>query len=180
MLAKNHNFIRQYVAGPSRPIAPGFNAVNVVNAPDVSRRGANVVNAICNTNGLLQTTRSKTAKSANSLVLIIQLCLLHLLLDPSICVARAPTFNESQMQVYKCYREAPIYRGKDKSEINLSWLLHVANFFKLHFKQDNEGQLAHVYKSLDESERPRPWSGKLKSGTQELGKHWKGTFGKSV
>lgn len=154
----NHAFIRRILTGPCLKI--------------------NLVNAIGNTGQLFQSEKETSSKSSRSLVLIVQLCLLHLSLDPAISKTRAPRISESQQQVYKCFKEEPIFKGKNGGEINLPWLLHVTNFFKFHFKQhDGEGMLAHMYDALDKSELPRAWCGKLQSGTQELGKRWKGTFG---
>lgn len=165
VIGRNQEFIRQFVAGPKTRRARS--------------RGTNLIDAICKTDALFQTNAHKSSRSPSSLVLIIQLCLLHLSLDPTICAARPPRFPESQEQVYKCYSEEPIFKGKNKSELNLPWLLHVANFFKFHLKQQGgEGLLSHMYSCLDESELPRQWQGKLKTGTQELGKRWKGAFSK--
>lgn len=142
-------------------------------------RGTNLIDAICNTEALFPSNKHKSSRFVSSLVLIVQLCLLHLSLDPFICNARPPQFPESQTQVYKCYSEEPIFKGKNKSELNLPWLLHVANFFKFHLKQPGgEGMLSHMYSRLNESELPRQWRGKLRPETQELGKRWKGAFGK--
>jgi len=140
--------------------------------------GTNIVDAICKTDALFNSNRQKLSRFSSSLVLIIQLCLLQFSLDPYTCCVRAPRFYDSQQRVYKCYSQEPIFKGKNNEDINLSWLLHVANFFKFHFKQPGgEGMLSHIYGGLDQSERPKQWCGRLKVGTQELGKRWKGAFG---
>ena len=109
--------------------------------------------------------------------MVIKLCFVHLLLHPDICNAKTSIFLASQEEVYKCFTETPLFGGKNKYEINLPWLLHAANFFKFHFKTpDGEGILAHMYQQLEKSELPMAWTGKLKSGTQKLGPHWKGAF----
>jgi hypothetical protein len=157
----NHEFLRNYLVNDS-----GEN------------RGTNLVAAICNTNRLFQSAKSRSSASRSSLPLIIQLCLLHLMFDKERHNARPQRFHESQTQVYKCGQLEPIFKGKNKQEINLTWLLHVAHFFKFHFKTPDEGIYHPQYSCLGNDELPRPWPGKLKRGTQPLGRHWKGAFSK--
>ncbi|KFZ08049.1 hypothetical protein V502_09571 [Pseudogymnoascus sp. VKM F-4520 (FW-2644)] len=121
--------------------------------------------------------KKKRPPGQKSLTMVIKLCFVHLVLHPDICNTKTSIFLASQEQVYKCFTETPLFRGKNKYEINLPWLLHAANFFKFHFKTpDGEGILAHMYQQLEKGELPMAWTGKLKSGTQKLGPHWKGAF----
>lgn len=164
VIGLNHEFIRKWVVAADA-IRPTY--------------GNNIVNTICNTAALFPFLKSRSIRNPNALVLVVQLCLLHLSLDPTICKSRAHCFNDSQQQVYKCYEDEPIFRGKNGDEINFPWLLHVANFFKFHLKQpDGEGVLAHVYGQLEKCERPRAWPGKVNGGTLELARSWKGAFSK--
>lgn len=148
--------------------------------------GSNILDVICShdffTRFLQLGPQGRiTSRSTGALVILIQLSLLHLVLDPNICNTKARQIISSQQQVYQTRTKQPIFSGRNKDEINVTWLLHVANFFKFHLKQDNgEGVLAHSYEALGENERPRAWIGKLDSDckTRELGKRWKGCFSK--
>ena len=162
---RNHEFVRRLIGGATawKPTGP---------------QGTNIVDSICKTDALFPSYRHRSSRFPSSLVLIIQLCLLHFSLDPYTSCVRAPRFYDSQQHAYKCYSQEPIFKGKKNEDINLPWLLHVANFFKFHFKQPGgEGMLSHMYRDLGECERPRQWRGRLKAGTQELGKRWKGAYG---
>jgi hypothetical protein len=164
IFGRNYEFIHQLIDGAA--------------AYKAGPQGTNIVDSICKTDALFPSYRHKSSRFPSSLVLIIQLCLLHFSLDPFTCHVRAPRFYDSQQHVYKCYSKEPIFMGKNNGDINLPWLLHVANFFKFHLKQPGgEGMLSHMYRDLGECERPRQWRGRLKAGTQELGKRWKGAYG---
>ncbi|OBT79980.1 hypothetical protein VF21_01140 [Pseudogymnoascus sp. 05NY08] len=122
-------------------------------------------------------TPKKRPSRQESLTKVVKLLFTHLLLHPHSCNIKTDVFLASQEFVYKCFKEAPLFLGRNKNEINIMWLLHAANFFKFHFKMpDGEGILAHMYQQLEKGEWPMPWAGKLKSGTQKLGPYWKGAF----
>lgn len=125
-------------------------------------------------------TICSVSNSSNTLVLLIQLCLTWLSLDPRYCKTTISHFDSSQLEVYAPPNRQPIFLGPWKNDLNVRWCLHAANFFKFHLKAEKgEGLLAHAYADLHPSQLPQPWLGKLKSGTQKLGSHWRGAYCKS-
>ncbi|TAQ86739.1 hypothetical protein B7494_g4941 [Chlorociboria aeruginascens] len=136
-----------------------------------------ILEAVLNTENNWNMESLVTARSEGSLVLIIQLCLTSLSLDPQSCNTKVSHFDLSQAEVYTCPNDQPIFMGAGKQDLNVRWLLHVVNFFKFHFKAaKGEGILSHAYRDLAPEEVPQPWIGKLKEGTQQLGSHWKGAY----
>lgn len=156
----NHNFFFQY-----------FQQISVQG----TIRGTDLLDNI-NGAGTTSSPKKKVLHS-QALGLTVKLCFIHLILHPEICNLKSSIFHTSQEQAYKCFRDAPLFFGRNRYEINMPWLLHVATFFRFHFKTpDGEGILAHMYSQLETDELPRPWIGQIKSGTQVLGRHWKGAF----
>jgi hypothetical protein len=112
-------------------------------------------------------------------VMIVQLCLLSIILHPTYSTTKVCHFDNSQDMVYGTETKEPLFSGRFKQSVNLPLLLHTANFFKFHFKAGiGEGLLCQAYKGLEPDQYPQSWIGHIKSGTQELGSHWKGTYSK--
>jgi hypothetical protein len=82
----------------------------------------------------------------------------------------------SQREVYTDHETQPVFVGNWKQVINVRWLLHTVNFFKLHLKAPGEGILAQQYGELERGQLPQPWLGRIKEGTQPIGNHWKSAF----
>ncbi|KAL3420860.1 hypothetical protein PVAG01_07305 [Phlyctema vagabunda] len=110
------------------------------------------------------------------LIMVIQSCLISFLLRPGTCDGTAVHFDDSQRQAYTCRIQEPLFKGIYKQHLNVHWVLNVANFFKLHLKARNEGLFYNVYHDLTPDQLPQHWLGKIKSGTQEFGSHWKGAY----
>jgi hypothetical protein len=84
----------------------------------------------------------------------------------------------SQEVVYRSQILEPIFKGRNKDELNIYWLLHVVNHFKFHLKQRVEGILEHFYRGFPTKDLPRAWIGTLKTETTELPRRWKGAASK--
>jgi len=56
-------------------------------------------------------------------------------------------FGTSQELAYACADLQPVFRASAGTQINLAWLLHVANFFRYHLTEASEGTLAAVFGS---------------------------------
>lgn len=86
------------------------------------------------------------------------------------------SFDVSQQMVYACADAQPVITGPTGTQVNLIWLLHIANFFRYHLTRESEGTLYSAFTALRVDERPRCWSSKLENGAQALGRCWKGTY----
>ena len=112
------------------------------------------------------------------LLATLQLVLTPLCLDIEL---RFPTwgFPDSQQAAYLDSKvpEGQIFFGRNNQGVNMRWLLHISNFFKYHMTRKEEYSLFEDYDSLEFSERPKLWTGKL--GDQALGlkRNWKGSYG---
>ncbi|QSZ35260.1 hypothetical protein DSL72_008129 [Monilinia vaccinii-corymbosi] len=166
ILSRNLDYIRDYVSFVSGTTHTG----NMID----------IIDSICKTdnNWEFYTICSVDSPSdSNTLVLLIQLCLTWISWDPRYCTNTISHFDLSQLEVYASPAQQPIFLGRWKNDLNVRWCLHVANFFKFHLKAGNgEGLLAHAYADLPRNQLPQPWLGRLKSGTQQLGSHWKGAY----
>jgi hypothetical protein len=139
-----------------------------------------VLDAVLNTDQTSWDPRDiVSAASENSLVLLIQLCLTHLILSPDSSKGAVSHFDMSQSEAYADHAEQPMFIGGWLQTINVRWLLHVVNFFKYHLKFQEEGVLAHDYAVLDRDQLPQPWVGRIMEGTQPIGSHWKSACSKS-
>jgi hypothetical protein len=115
--------------------------------------------------------------SPDTLVLVVQFCLSPISLHPNYCNSAVARFDWSQHEVYASPVEQPVFLGRFKHDLNILWCLHVVNFFKFHLKATNgEGLLSHAFGALPRNQLPRLWVGRLQQATQELGRHWKGSF----
>jgi hypothetical protein len=112
------------------------------------------------------------------LIQVIQLCLTSLILRPDFSLSLR-YFELSQQLVYASPYRSPLFTGPWKCRVNVKVALSTVNFFRFHLKHwGGEGLLAEEYLELDVKQRPQPWLGKLKGGTQPLGSHWKGAYSK--
>ncbi|KAF4630370.1 hypothetical protein G7Y89_g7768 [Cudoniella acicularis] len=155
----NMNFIRQLISNEADP------------------RFKDIINAVLNTevDEYYNNNDIVSAKKEETLVLVVQLILTPLSLHPDICNARVFHVDLSQQQAYATAKVQPLFIGKYKQDINVRWLLHTVNFFKFHLKAPvGEGILSQEYSNLEEHQYSQPWAGVIQSGTQKLGKYWKG------
>ncbi|TGO31904.1 hypothetical protein BHYA_0383g00040 [Botrytis hyacinthi] len=166
IISRNIDYIRQYVEGSF--VSGTTHAGDIIDIIDSIAKTRNEWNlkAICSVDS-----------NVNTRVLLIQLCLTSISWDPRYCTNTISQFDLSQLEVYAPPARQPLFLGKWKGDLNVRWCLHVANFFKFHLKAGKgEGLLAHAYAELEQSQLPQPWLGRLKSGTQKLGSHWKGAY----
>jgi hypothetical protein len=161
IVARNFQFICDLVTG-----VPGHSYLDIIQS-------------ILNTENNWDPKKIIMAKDNGSDVLLIQLCLTSISLDPKYCNHSVSHFDLSQAQVYCTPSEQPLFGGDWRSEINVRWLLHAVNFFKLHLKaEDGEGLLGYTYSELESDQLPQPWLGHIQPGTQQIGSHWKGVQSK--
>ncbi|TGO20327.1 hypothetical protein BPAE_0309g00040 [Botrytis paeoniae] len=166
IVSRNIDYIRQYVEGSF--VSGTTHAGDIIDIIDSIAKTRNEwdLKAICSVDS-----------NVNTRVLLIQLCLTFISWDPRYCTNTISQFDLSQLEVYAPPARQPLFLGKWKGDLNVRWCLHVANFFKFHLKAGKgEGLLAHAYAELEQSQLPQPWLGRLKSGTQKLGSHWKGAY----
>ncbi|TEY36652.1 hypothetical protein BOTCAL_0545g00040 [Botryotinia calthae] len=166
IVSRNIDYIRQYVEGSF--VSGTTHAGDIIDIVDSIAKTHNDWNlrSICSVDS-----------NVNTRVLLIQLCLTSISWDPRYCTNTTSQFDLSQLEVYAPPARQPLFLGKWKGDLNVRWCLHVANFFKFHLKAGKgEGLLAHAYAELEQSQLPQPWLGRLKSGTQKLGSHWKGAY----
>ena len=116
-------------------------------------------------------------RSQRAFVLVIYLCLAHIALKFN-TAKTFRRFNESQKMMYVEHQHNTIFQGKYKRDLNIRWLVHAVNFWKLQLTVNHEGILVSDFKNLPANQLPQPWLGKLQTGTQKLGKHWKGAYRK--
>ncbi|KAF7894650.1 uncharacterized protein EAF01_010100 [Botrytis porri] len=166
IVSRNIDYIRQYVEGSF--VSGTTHAGDIIDIIDSIGKTRNDwdLKAVCSVDS-----------NVNTRVLLIQLCLTSISWDPRYCTNTISQFDLSQLEVYAPPARQPLFLGKWKGDLNVRWCLHVANFFKFHLKAGKgEGLLAHAYAELEQSQLPQPWLGRLKSGTQKLGSHWKGAY----
>lgn len=146
-----------------------------------SRKHTDVIDAVMNTGNVSWNDDDVvSATTDNALTLVVQLCLTSLSLHPDCCNSTVSHFDMSQRAAYADHQKQPVFVGGWKQDINVRWLLHTVNFFKLHLKASNgEGLLAQQYEELERDQLPQPWLGRIKEGTQPIGSHWKSAHSKS-
>ena len=144
------------------------------------RRHTDIIDAVLNTEKTSWALNDVvSANTDNSLVLVIQLCLTSLSLHPNSCNSTVSHFDMSQKEAYADHKKQPVFVGGWMQDINVRWLLHTVNFFKLHLKASSgEGLLAQQYEELERDQLPQPWLGRIKEGTQQIGSHWKSAYSK--
>ena len=66
-------------------------------------------------------------------------------------------------------------------QISTNLLVHIANFFRHHLAEKGENTVYEIFSQLKAHEQPKAWNSRLVQGegVKKLGKHWKGTYGKS-
>ena len=93
-------------------------------------------------------------------------------------------FKFSQQVAYshpfytKLFNLSPLVQGS----INLKYLLQVLNFFRHHFKSQDERTLLDLFNDLEDSHKPSVWDRSLvtdKVNVLSLGRYWLGAHGKS-
>lgn len=123
----------------------------------------------------------KEQSNINPLLQTLQLVLTHLLLDIS-SVKASPVlgFAYSQFVVYSHPDVFPMFSTNGTWQISTELLLNIANFFKHHLTQEGE-TLYELFSQLKAHEKPKAWNSRLVQGggVKKLGKHWKGTYGRS-
>jgi len=96
--------------------------------------------------------------------------------------ATGPTvyqFEKCRQMAYAPTIEKPIFRGFGPLQINMEWLLHVANFWKYHLTSESECTMFNAFAGLSEDWKPKAWNRQLKRGVQKLGRYWCGIYGSS-
>ena len=70
-----------------------------------------------------------------------------------------------------------MFLGDSEGNVNIKFCLHVANFFKYHTRQRDEGSLNEIFfNELTFRNRPDVWDKALKHGLQKLGATWMGSY----
>ncbi|KAH0544084.1 hypothetical protein FGG08_001702 [Glutinoglossum americanum] len=87
------------------------------------------------------------------------------------------SFPNSQQAAYLDSKvpEGQIFQGRNNQRVNAEWLLHISNFFKYHMTREEEYSLFEEFDSLDPSEKPKMWTGRL-GDVPGLAKCWKGSY----
>lgn len=125
-----------------------------------------------------------TAARNDALVLVIQVCLAPLMMQPEMNKGTPATqfgvtgIDIAQREAYTDSAKQPIFLGQWKSELNVRYVLSVLHFFRYHLNSTTEGVFVDEYAQLQKHEMPQFWTGKLKDGTQRIGTHWKGVSSK--
>jgi len=160
IIGMNHEYIRSRILHPRR------------------EHRLDILGAVLNTHediDFWNPNKIISASKPDTLVLIVQLCLTYLFLDPATTNSffqPLGAFEVAQVAVYADPVKQPVFVGKYKETINVRWLLSTVRFFRDHLLGD--GNLTNEYAALDPQERPQSWLGKLKDETQTIGSHWKG------
>lgn len=130
-------------------------------------RRSNVLRCVLRTRG----------RGSHGLLQTIQLLLLPWSLE---FAPECPTlgFTKSQQVVYSHPERYPLFMDKYKTLVNITFLLHISNFFKYHMTQPQEATLFNPFHDLEDEEKPKMWQSHLEQGTSKLGKSWKGSYGK--
>lgn len=84
--------------------------------------------------------------------------------------------EQSQRVVYMTTQVAPLYKGPDRSDVNMEWFLHCLNFFRFHMVNAEIASLIDTMADLSPGQKPSAWRGGLKKGAYAMGRHWKGTY----
>ncbi|KAG0649749.1 hypothetical protein D0Z07_3720 [Hyphodiscus hymeniophilus] len=159
IVGRNHEYIRDWVQHGGR-------------------KYTDIIDAILSTDKTSWDFRDVvSATTVDSLVLVIQLCLTYISLHPGSCNNEVSHFDMSQREAYADHAKQPVFVGGWKQDINVRWLLHTVNFFKLHLKSPHgAGVLAQHYEDLEHHQTPQPWLGRIQGGTQPIGSHWKSAY----
>ena len=116
----------------------------------------------------------------NPLLQTLQLVLTHLNLRiPFVRASPVLGFANSQYLVYSHPEDSPMFT--DLWQISTNLLVHIANFFRHHLAEKGENTVYETFSQLKAHEKPKAWDSRLVQGegVKKLGKHWKGTYGKS-
>lgn len=87
------------------------------------------------------------------------------------------SFSSSQQAVYSHPETNPLFLDKYKTHVNITFLLHITNFFKYHMTHEQEATLFAPFHDLEDDEKPKLWQKYLEQGTRKLGETWKGSYG---
>jgi hypothetical protein len=122
---------------------------------------------------------SKPGKISTSMQ-IAQILVSSLSLDPYLVPQDVWQFNATQKLVYQPPATTPIFKGANNDQVNVSWVLHVINFFRYHCLRPVESTLHGPYAALEASQRPVFWKQPIVDEAKPfLGQVWKGTYGQS-
>lgn len=124
-------------------------------------------------------TSVKKKNDINPLLQTLQLVLTHLNLEiASVRPSPVLGFAKSQFLVYSHPEVYPMFSNSWQISTNL--LVHIVNFFRHHLVEKGE-DMYEIFSQLQEHEKPKAWDSRLVQGegVKQLGKHWKGTYGKS-
>lgn len=118
------------------------------------------------------------SRFTHPLLRTLQLIFTHWQLDASL-QSRCCGFSYSQQAVYMHPDKASLFLDRQSREVNIEQLLHIANFFKSHFKADGEHTLLDSFNELKEHQRPGVWDRQLFQGpgVKRLSRKWRGSYG---
>jgi len=109
---------------------------------------------------------------------VAQILVSSLSLDPYLPGQDVWQFNITQKLAYESPVAAPIFKGLNNDQVNISWVLHVINFFRYHCLRSVESTLHVPYAALEASQRPVFWKQPIDNDAKPfLGQVWKGTYG---
>jgi len=86
-------------------------------------------------------------------------------------------FETCRQAAYATTVNTEIFKGFGPLQINMEWLLQVANFWRYHLNMPVECTLWETFASLSAGFKPKQWRKKLKNGAQKLGRYWNGVYG---
>ena len=143
-----------------------------------------VIQEFVDRSGMLKMKCSSVEEKSdiNPLLQTLQLVLTHLNLKiSSIRAGPVLGFATSQYLVYAHPEDYPMFSEKGLWQISTNLLVHIANFFRHHLAEKGENTVYEIFSRLRAHEQPKAWNSRLVQGegVKKLGKHWKGTYGKS-
>lgn len=66
--------------------------------------------------------------------------------------------------MYATTKDQPIFKGKNKTDINLPWVLRAVNFFKQHFTCTESQEMSAAYDDLPAYQKIKAWRRPLSNG----------------
>lgn len=142
---------------------------------DITSKNIQALETFAKDTNLLSYICSYKQDIHDPLLTAIQIALSHLRFTPTI-PTRAFSFGVTQKAMYATATEEPIFKGQNKIDVNLNWVLYAVNFFKYHFTTSENQELSNDYDSLTPFEKIKVWRRPLTDGAHALGKRWKGAY----
>ena len=132
----------------------------------------------CLTSGLLDYFHKSRFTKFDVRVKTLQLILSHIQLDSEI-IYDDFSFPRSQKAVYENPNTFPLFKGKNRGEIDIILLKHTVDFFKYHISSQWAGTFCDIFNNLSSQLKPKAWDAQLQQypNALKLGKHWLGAYG---